>query len=151
MEKEIKETPNEKKRLTKEEILEKKISMIKERGSRVMKINSPMGSIMFNVLRQFDQAYAHFKGQLGEPGGISHEAGAALMDEARKITMAFSEFTGQLSRQVRFRYYMPQELEEMQQVTDRKKMNSRQSNSGVGRLGLWWLPVSHTDTCRTEH
>lgn len=121
LEKETQETPNEKKRFTKEEILERKISMVKERGSRVMKINSPMGSIMFNVLRQFDQAYAHFKGQLGEPGGISHEKGAALMDEARKITMAFSEFTGQLSKQVRFKYFVPQELEEMQQVTDRKK------------------------------
>ncbi len=95
--------------------------MVKERGSRVMKINSPLGSIMFNVLRQFDQAYAHFKGQLGEPGGISHEKGAALMDEARKITMTFSEFTGQLSKQVRFKYFVPQELEEIQQVTDRKK------------------------------
>jgi hypothetical protein len=124
VEKEIQETPIEKKRFTKEEILERKISMVKERGSRVMKINSPMGSIMFNVLRQFDQAYAHFKGQLGEPGGISHEKGAALMDEARKITMAFSEFTGQLSRQVRFKYFVPQELEEMQeiqQVADKKK------------------------------
>ena len=117
----MKETPNEKKRLTKEEILEKKISMIKERGSRVMKINSPMGGIMFNVLQQFDQAYAHFKGQLGDPGGISHEAGAALMDEARKITMAFSEFTGQLSKQVRFKYFVPQELQEMRQITNRKK------------------------------
>jgi hypothetical protein len=121
LEKEIKETLNEKKRFTKEEILERKISMVKERGSRVMKINSPMGSIMFNVLRQFDQAYAHFKGQLGEPGGISHEKGAALMDEARKITMAFSEFTGQLSKQVRFKYYVPQELQEMRQDTNKKK------------------------------
>jgi len=121
LEKEIQETSNEKKRFTKEEILERKISMVKERGSRVMKINSPMGSIMFNVLRQFDQAYAHFKGQLGEPGRISHEKGAALMDEARKITMAFSEFTGQLSKQVRFKYFVPQELEEMRQITDRKQ------------------------------
>lgn len=121
MEKEMKETPIEKKRFTKEEIMERKISMVKERGSRVMKINSPMGSIMFNVLRQFDQAYAHFKGQLGEPGGISHEEGAALMDEARKITMAFSEFTGQLSKQVRFKYYVPQELQEIRQATSGKK------------------------------
>lgn len=116
MEKEIKETSNEKKRFTKEEIMERKISMVKERGSRVMKINSPLGSIMFNVLRQFDQAYAHFKGQLGEPGGISHEEGAALMDEAQKITMAFSEFTGNLSKKVKFKYFMPQELQEMQQT-----------------------------------
>jgi len=124
MEKEIKETPNEKKRFTKEEIMERKISMVKERGSRVMKINSPLGSIMFNVLRQFDQAYAHFKGQLGEPGGISHEEGAALMDEAREITIAFSEYTGQLSKKVRFKYFMPQELQELQQATSGKKMAS---------------------------
>jgi len=112
MEKEIKETPSEKKRFT------------KERGSRVMKINSPLGSIMFNVLRQFDQAYAHFKGQLGEPGGISHEEGAALMDEAREITMAFSEYTGNLSKKVKFKYFMPQELQELRQATSGKKMAS---------------------------
>jgi len=115
------ETPIQRQKLTKEEILERKISMVKERGSRVMMINSPMGSIIFNVLRQFDQAYAHFKGQLGEPGGISHEEGAALMDEAREITMAFSEYTGQLSKKVKFKYFMPQELQEMRQVTSGKK------------------------------
>ena len=115
------ETPIQRQKLTKEEILERKISMVKERGSRVMKINSPLGSIMFNVLRQFDQAYAHFKGQLGEPGGISHEEGAALMDEAQKITMAFSDFTGNLSKKVRFKYFMPQELQEMRQSTSGKK------------------------------
>ncbi|MDD3813559.1 MAG: recombinase [Desulfocapsaceae bacterium] len=121
MEKDIMETPIQRQKLTKEEILERKISMVKERGSRVMKINSPMGSIIFNVLRQFDQAYAHFKGQLGEPGGISHEEGAALMDEAREITMAFSEYTGNLSKKVRFKYFMPQELQEMRQATSGKK------------------------------
>jgi hypothetical protein len=121
MEKNIMETPIQRQKLTKEEILERKISMVKERGSRVMMINSPMGSIIFNVLRQFDQAYAHFKGQLGEPGGISHEEGAALMDEAREITMAFSEYTGQLSKKVKFKYFMPQELQEMRQVTSGKK------------------------------
>ena len=125
MEKNIMETPIQRQKLTKEEILERKISMVKERGSRVMKINSPMGSIIFNVLRQFDQAYAHFKGQLGEPGGISHEEGAALMDEAQEITMALSEFTGNLSKKVRFKYFMPQELQEMRQVaTKGKKMSS---------------------------
>ncbi|MBU0663409.1 MAG: recombinase [Proteobacteria bacterium] len=117
----MEERVEQRQKMTREEILEKKISMARERGSRIMKINSPLGSIMFNVLRQFDQAYAHFKGQLGEPGGISHEEGAALMDEARKITMAFSEFTGKLSKQVRFKYYVPQELQEMRQVTNRKK------------------------------
>ena len=50
------EKPGERPRMTREEIMEKKISMAKERDSRIMKISSPMGSIMFNVLRQFDQA-----------------------------------------------------------------------------------------------
>jgi len=103
----------EKKKPNWEEIVEKKISMARERGSRVLKINSPLGSAMFNVLRQFDQAYARFKGQLGESGGVSHEEGAELMEEARKITMDFSDFTARLSKKIRFRYYVPQELKEM--------------------------------------
>lgn len=103
----------EKKKPTKEQILEKKISMARERGSRVVKINSPLGSIMFNVLRQFDQAYANFKGRLGEPGGISYEEGAALMEEAREITLAFSNLTARLSKKIKFRYFVPQELMEV--------------------------------------
>ena len=102
-----------KKRLTREEFLEKKISMARERGSRVLKINSPLGSIMFNVLRQFDQAYGNFKGRLGEPGGISYEEGAKIMEEARDITIEFSNLTKKLSKKVRFRYFVPQELKEI--------------------------------------
>ena len=124
MEKNIMETPIQRQKLTKEEILERKISMVKERGSRVMMINSPMGSIIFNVLRQFDQAYAHFKGQLGEPGGVTHEEGAELMEEVRKNTMAFSELTGRLSKKVKFKYFIPQELQEMLQATSGKKRTS---------------------------
>ena len=105
----------ERPRLSREEILEKKISMAKERGSRVLKINSPLGSIMFNVLRQFDQAYANFKGKLGEPGGISYENGAEMMERARNITMDFSDLTEELSRKVGFWYFTPEELQEVQQ------------------------------------
>ncbi len=108
----------EKKKPTREEILERKISMARERGSRVVKINSPLGSIMFNVLRQFDQAYANFKGRLGEPGGISYEEGAALMEEAREITMAFSNLTARLSKKIKFRYFVPQELMEVKETPD---------------------------------
>lgn len=104
----------EKKKPNWEEIVERKLSMARERGARVLKISSPLGSAMFNVLRQFDQAYAHFKGQLGEPGGVSHKEGAELMDEAREITMAFSGFTARLSKKIQFRYYVPQELKEME-------------------------------------
>jgi len=100
----------EKKKPTREEILERKISMARERGSRVLRINSPLGNIMFNILRQFDQAYAQFKGRLGEPGGISYEEGAQLMEEARGIAMEFSRLTRRLSKKVNYRYYTPQEL-----------------------------------------
>ena len=103
----------EKKRPTREEILERKVNMAKERGSRVLKVNSPLGNIMFNVLRQFDMAYAQFKGRLGEPGGITYEEGAQIMEEAREITIAFSQLTKRLSKKVRFRYYVPEELKEI--------------------------------------
>lgn len=104
---------NERKRLTREEILERKVSLARERGSRVLRITSPTGGIMFNVLRQFDAAYSRFKGQLGEPGGITYEEGARMMEEARDITVNFSNLTKRLSRKVGYRYYVPRELKEM--------------------------------------
>jgi len=110
----------EKRRPSKEEILERKISLARERGSRVLRINSPLGNIMFNVLRQFDMAYGNFKGQLGEPGGISYEEGAQIMEEARKITVAFSRLTKRLSKQVHFRYFVPQELKEVREEREQE-------------------------------
>ncbi len=95
-----------------QEIQEKKISMAKERGSRVLKVNSPLGSTMFNILRQFDMAYANFKARLGEMNGISYEEGEKLMNEGRDIIIAFSEYTEKLSKRVRFRYFVPREIEE---------------------------------------
>ncbi len=106
----------EKKKPSWEEIVERKMNMARERGSRVLKINSPLGSALFNVLQQFDQAYARFKGQLGEAGGVSHEEGAELMEEAQQITMALSDLTARLSKKIRFRYYVPQELKEMKAI-----------------------------------
>jgi len=94
-----------------QEIQEKKINMAKERGSRVLKVNSPLGSTMFDILRQFDMAYAHFKARLGEMNGISHEEGEELMAEGREIVMAFSDYTARLSKRIRFRYYTPREID----------------------------------------
>lgn len=95
-----------------QEIQEKKINMARERGSRVLKINSPLGSTLFNVLRQFDMAYAHFKAGLGEMDGVSHEEGEELMAEGRELVMAFSDYTARLSKRIRFRYYTPREISE---------------------------------------
>ena len=107
-----KEKSNDKKRPSWQEIQEKKISMAKERGARVLKINSPLGSTMFNILRQFDMAYTHFKARLGEMDGISHEEGEELMAEGREIIIAFSDYTARLSKKIRFRYYTPREISE---------------------------------------
>ncbi|MGB3225463.1 MAG: recombinase [Desulforhopalus sp.] len=104
-----------------QELQEKKINMVKERGSRVLKVNSPLGSTMFNILRQFDMAYTHFKAKLGEMDGISHEEGEQLMTEGREIVMAFSDYTARLSKRIRFRYYTPREISEFiktEQETD---------------------------------
>lgn len=94
-----------------QEIQERKINMAKERGSRVLKLNSPLGSTMFNILRQFDMAYSHFKARLGEMDGVSHEEGEQLMAEGREIVMAFSDYTAKLSKKIRFRYYTPREID----------------------------------------
>ena len=109
---ETKEKGNDKKKPSWQEIQEKKISMAKERGARVLKINSPPGSTMFNILRQFDMAYTHFKARLGEMDGISHEEGEELMAEGREIIIAFSDYTARLSKRIRFRYYTPREISE---------------------------------------
>lgn len=106
------EHEEKKQRRSWQEIEEKKINLVKEKGSRVMLVNSPIGSTMFSILRQFDMVYANFKGRLGEMGGISYEEGAALMEEGREIVMAFSDFTAKLSRKVNFRYYAPNEIKD---------------------------------------
>jgi len=103
-------------RPTWKELQERKINMVKERGSRVLKINSPLGATLFNILRQFDMAYTHFKARLGEMNGISHEEGEKLMDEGRAIVMAFSEYTAKLSKRIQFRYYTPREIKEFMQT-----------------------------------
>ena len=52
------------KRPTRQEIEERKINMVRERGSRVLLINSPLGSTLFTILRQFDMAFSDFTGRL---------------------------------------------------------------------------------------
>ena len=101
-----------------QEIQEKKINMVKERGSRVLKVNSPLGATLFNILRQFDMAYTHFKARLGEMDGISHEEGEKLMAEGREIVMTFSDYTARLSKKIKFRYYTPREIKEFMKTTE---------------------------------
>ena len=115
------EKTQERKKPSWQEIQEKKINMAKERGSRVLKVNSPLGSTMFNILRQFDMAYANFKARLGEMNGISYEEGEKLMNEGRDIIIAFSEYTEKLSKRVRFRYFVPREIEEFLKETPREQ------------------------------
>jgi hypothetical protein len=81
----------EKPRPTREEIMERKISMAKEKNTRVAKIDSPLGGIIFNIMRQFDQAYDKFKGKLGEFGGTSHDKGIVYMQKAQEVTLMFSQ------------------------------------------------------------
>lgn len=104
----------EKPRPTKEEIMEKRISMVKERNARVARIDSPLGGIMFNIMRQFDQAYIKMKGQIGDFGGISIKDGSVYIERASDLTLLFSELTEELSKEVGFKYYVPQELKEVQ-------------------------------------
>lgn len=95
-----------------EAIKAKRIAAVQERGARVLQLKSPLGATFFDILRQFDLAYLHLKAGLGEMGGISHQEGAALMKEAQELVLAFSDFTAGLSQKIRFRYYVPREIEE---------------------------------------
>ena len=129
---------DEKQRLSPQEIQERKISLVKERGSRVLLINSPLGATLCNILRQFDLAYANFKGRLGEMGGISYEEGEVLMAEGREVVMAFSDFTDKLCRRIHFRYYTPREIEEYLRVVDEstsKQTIQTDSSSGQSDAG----------------
>jgi len=128
------EHEEKKQRRSWQEIEEKKINLVKEKGSRVMLVNSPIGSTMFSILRQFDMAYANFKGRLGEMGGISYEEGAALMEEGREIVMAFSDFTGRLSRKVKFRYYPPDEIKDYLELLKAQEKDEEASRGAEGSV-----------------
>ncbi len=117
-----------------QEIEERKINLVKEKGSRVMRVNSPIGSTMFSILRQFDMAYANFKGRLGEMGGITYEEGVALMKEGQEIVMAFSDFTARLSRKVKFRYYPPDEIKDYLEVLKAQEKNEEASRDAEGTV-----------------
>ena len=110
-------------RPSRQEIQERKINLAKERGARVLLINSQLGSIMCNILRQFDMAYANFKGRMGEMGGVSFEERLALIDEGRDIVLRFSDFTDKLSGKINFRYYTPHEIEEYLQWLESQEEN----------------------------
>ena len=122
------EREEQKQRPSWQEIEERKINLVKEKGSRVMRVNSPIGSTMFSILRQFDMAYANFKGRLGEMGGITYEEGVALMKEGQEIVMAFSDFTARLSRKVKFRYYPPDEIKEYLELLKAQEKNEEASH-----------------------
>jgi len=129
------EQEEKKQRRSWQENQERKINLVKEKGSRVMRVNSPIGSTMFSILRQFDQAYANFKGRLGEMGGITYEEGAALMEEGREIMVAFSDFTARLSRKVKFRYFVPEEIEDYVRLLEAQGENEKKTLGEKGSAG----------------
>jgi hypothetical protein len=83
--------------------------MAGERVSRVLRINSPMASTLFKILRQFDMIITHFKTRLSEIDGISRKEERGLMTEGRDIVMAFSESAAKLSENLRFHPITPPE------------------------------------------
>ena len=105
----------ERKRLTREETLEKKINMAQQRDSRVIQVSSPGGNTMTNILQQFDKAYSTFKARLGEPGerGIPYELGSPLMKEVVDVIVRFSRLTEEISKTIKFKYYVPDEIKEL--------------------------------------
>ena len=98
----------EKQRLSPQEIQERKISLVKERGSRVLLINSPLGATLCTILRQFDLAYANFKGRL--------------------------DFTDKLCHRIHFRYYTPREIEEYLRAMDDMRSGGKHQTDSSDEL-----------------
>ncbi len=112
-------------RISKEELLERRVNMAKERNSRVLKINSPLGNVMFNVLRQFDQAYNRYTGEMALPANLARlQEVSKLLEEANKVAMDFSELTKKLCKEVDFRYYKPDELKVSAKQSTESKVKS---------------------------
>ena len=114
----------ERKKLTREEVLEKKINLAQQRDSRVIQISSPGGNTITNILRQFDKAYSTFKVRLGEPGerGIPYEIGTPLMKEATEVILRFSKLTEEISETIRFKYYVPDEIKSWSRSRAKKRV-----------------------------
>lgn len=107
-----------KKRLTRAEIIERKVNMAQQRDTRVIQISSPGGSTLTNILRQFDKVYSVLKVRLGEPGdkGVPFEEGEPLMKEATDIIIAFSNLTEAISQRIHYKYYMPDEIKKLIEI-----------------------------------
>ncbi len=116
------EKPQERKRLTKEEIaerkafreaaLERRITLAKERDARVLNITSYDGNIISHILQQFDRISRAFKDRLGKKSerGVPFEVGIPMIDEASKLIFAFSELTERMAKEIGFYYSVPEEV-----------------------------------------
>jgi hypothetical protein len=93
--------------------IERNINLAGQPDARVIRINSPGGATMANILRQFDAAYDEFKNRLGEPGsrGIPFEVGQPIAEQMTNILVQFSDLTATVCSKVNYQYRAPRELE----------------------------------------
>jgi len=112
------QTQQQRPRLTKEELearkqemLERKISMAKERNTRVARIQSPLGDMAFNILRQFDPAFNQLAGKMHKlPTPDQEKRGTAYLKKAQELVLQLSDITEELCSAVHYQYVVPQEV-----------------------------------------
>ena len=113
----------------KQEYLERKVTMARERDTRVARIESPLGNIAFNILRQFDPVYKRINGNLGAFAGPMRKKYLDYYDQTESIIAQLSDLTETLCKDVGYSYIVPQELKELKKwkTKDRQKHQSEEA------------------------
>ena len=105
-----------------QEAMDRKISMAKERNSRVARIESSMGNISFNILQQFDPAYNKVLGKLGAfPIPELKQRVEDYLTAAQDLIIQLSDLTEKMCQDAEFRYFMPQDLKVIKEYYRQQK------------------------------
>lgn len=91
----------------KNEKLEKKLSMAKERNSRVVFVNSPFTHKVLDVLQQSDRAYSRARARMGMPGGLTFDEAIALLNDYHEAAIKLAEASEKLCKASGISFRMP--------------------------------------------
>ena len=88
-----------------------KMKMAKERNTRFMRVNSPLGKIIHNIVKQFEMGYERLKFQMMEFNGVSIEEATEIIHEAHDIAIRLNRLAERVAGLTGLKYYIPRDLE----------------------------------------
>jgi hypothetical protein len=121
----------------KQEMLERKISMAKERNTRVARIQSPLGDMAFNILRQFDPAFNQLAGKMHKlPTPEQEKRGTAYLKKAQELILQLSNITEELCGEVNYQYIVPQEVKAINAYYKQREQDQANTSAQDGTEGI---------------